>query len=209
MATTRYIFLEKILREVYGQQPSDDSNITFNLANVWLNEGIALATKQNYKDNLSIDGIGYINNSFYTTFKNLAVVQDEPFTFKITLPQIPLGIGSNEGINTLQFIGDGGQVSIPCIPLTERQVTFYQSMRPIPNKIIYYPEGIYIYAKSDVLLYQYTAKVTMVSGGDSSDLNSILNVPADYLSLASDYVIQKLMIERKTPKDDTNDGVDN
>ncbi len=47
MATTRYIFLEKILRSVYGEQPSDDSNITYNLANVWLNEGIAIAAKQN------------------------------------------------------------------------------------------------------------------------------------------------------------------
>ncbi len=51
MATTRYIFIEKILRAVYGEQPHDDSNITFNLANVWLNEGIGIAAKQNYKDN--------------------------------------------------------------------------------------------------------------------------------------------------------------
>lgn len=209
MATTRYIFLEKILRSVYGEQMSDDSNITYNLANVWLNEGIALAAKQNYKDNIAIDGIGYVNNSFYTTFKNLAVVADEQFTYKVTLPEIPLGIGANEGVNTLQFIDTNGQVSLPCIPLSERQVTFYQTMRPIPNKILYYPQGIYIFAKSTILLFRYTAKVTMISGGDASDLNSILNVPADYLTLASDYVIQKLTIEKNTPKDRSNDGVEN
>jgi|TARA_R110000868_G_scaffold180622_2_gene421260 hypothetical protein len=209
MATTRYIFLEKILRLVYGQQPSDDSNITYNLANEWLNEGIALAAKQNYKDNIAIDGIGYVNNSFYTSFKNLAVTQDGQNTYKITLPQIPLGIGANEGVSTLQFIDANGNVSLPCIPLTERQVTFYQTMRPIQNKVLYYPQGINIFAKSTLLLFQYTAKVTMVSGGDASDLNSVLNVPADYLTLASDYVIQKLTIEKNTPKDSSNDGVDN
>lgn len=209
MATTRYIFLEKILRSVYGEQPSDDSNITYNLANIWLNEGIALAAKQNYKDNIAIDGIGYVNNSFYTSFKNLTVSADEQFTYKVTLPEIPLGIGSNEGINTLQFIDTNGQVSLPCIPLAERQVTFYQGMRPIPNKILFYSEGIFIYAKSTILLNQYTAKVTMISGGDSSDLDSVLNVPADYLTLASDYIIQKLTIERNTPTDKTNDGKDN
>jgi len=209
MATTRNIFIEKVLREVYGEQPSDDSNITFNLVNVWLNEGIALAAKQNYKDNILIDGIGYINNSFYTTFKNITVTQDSQFTYKLTLPEIPLGIGSNEGVNTLRFVNSSGQISLPCIPISERQVTYFESMRPIPNKIIYYPEGIFIYAKSTILLYEYTGSVTMVSGGDSSDLDSILNVPPDYLSIASDYVIQKLVIEKNMPKDLANDGKEN
>lgn len=209
MATTRYQFLEKILRSVYGEEPSDDANITFNLANIWLNEGIALAAKQNYKDNITIDGIGYVNNSFYTTYRGIAIVSDGLNTYKLTLPEIPLGIGSNEGVNMLKIYSDDGQLSLPCIPINEREVTFFETMRPIPNKTIYYSEGIFIYIKSTLIMSQYTGRVTMVSGGDSSDLDSVLNVPADYLSLASDYVIQKLMIERNTPKDGTNDGKEN
>ncbi len=209
MATTRYIFIEKILRAVYGEQLHDDSNITFNLANIWLNEGIGLAAKQNYKDNIVLDGIGYVNNSFYTSFKNLTAVQDGINNYQITLPEIPLGIGSSDGINVLQFKDENGQLSLPCIPLSEKQVTYYQTMRPIPNKTLYYSEGIFIYIKTTLLLNQYTANVTMVSGGDSSDLDSILNVPPDYLSVASDYVIQKLMMERAVKKDEQNDGVDN
>jgi len=209
MATTRYQFLEKILRSVYGEQPSDDANITFNLANIWLNEGIALAAKQNYKDNLTIDGIGYVNNSFYTTYRSLAITADGFGTYKLTLPEIPLGIGSNEGVNMLKIYSDDGQLSLPCIPVNEREVTFFETMRPIPNKTIYYSEGIFIYIKSTLIMSQYTGRVTMISGGDSSDLDSVLNVPADYLSLASDYVVQKLMVERNTPKDGTNDGKEN
>lgn len=67
---TRRVWIERCLRQIYGGQPSDDSTITVNLVNVWLSTGIGLAAKANYKDNISIDGIGYINNSFYTKLKS-------------------------------------------------------------------------------------------------------------------------------------------
>ena len=209
---TRRFWIERCLRQIYGQQPTDDASISINLVNTWLNDAIAVAAKQNYKDNITIDGIGYINNSFYTRFSGIAITADGGminFIWKLTLPQIPLGIGENEGISTLELVDSTtGQVSRPFIPLSERQKSFYQSVRPIPNKILYYYEGNILYAVSQLLLNQYTANVTMVSGGDSTNLDSILNVPDDYMPVMVEYVKQQLLFEQTRPIDQANDGVD-
>ncbi len=206
---TRRFFIERTLRQIYGTQPNDDSWITDNLVNAWLEDAIAIAAKQNYKDNLAIDGISYINNSFYTTFKNLAVVADEQFLWKITLPQIPIGIGGNMGISTLQFRDNTStQISQTVVWITENQRTYFQSMRVIPNKLLAYPEGEFVYVISPLLLNQYTANATMISGGDSTDLDSTLNVPQDYFPVMVEYIKQQLAFERNQLVDLSNDGGD-
>lgn len=205
---TRYQLIERILRSVYGEQPTDDSNITYNLVSQWLNDGIALAAKQNYREGLQIDGVTYVNNSFYTTFKNLPISSYENFIFQLTLPQLPLGIGRNEGVATLQFVDASGAVSDPAIPLSENQVGYYQNMRPIPNKTLYYPEGTYLYIISYLQLFNYTAKVRMISGGDSTNPNSVLNIPDDYVPVVIKYCVDMLRQERAQPKVLSNDGLD-
>lgn len=205
----RLKFIEMVRREIYNGQPSDDASITIGLVNAWIEPAVGVAARANYIDNSKLDGIAYVNNSFYTTFKNLAVVSDELFLWKITLPEIPVGIGSNEGVSTLKFRGyNSEQLSTPVIWLTENQRTFQQSMRDIPNKIVAYPEGNFVYAESTILLDQYTANVTMISGGNSTDLNSILNVPPDYFPIMTKYIIEQLMIEFNQPVDAVNDGLD-
>ena len=205
---TRQFFIERALRQIYGGQPTDDSQITVALVNSWLNDAIATAAKQCYKEAIQIDGIGYVNNGFYTTFKGIAVSQDENLTFRLTLPQIPVGIGRNEGVSKLQFKNDKGEVSLPCIPISQNQSTYFESMRPIPDKVIYLSQGEYIYVKSPLLLDNYTASVTMVSGGDSTDLTSTLNVPSDYFPLMVEYIKAQLGFERSQPVDAANDGQD-
>lgn len=205
---TRYSFIEMALRQIYGDFPNDDSSITYNLVNTWLEQGIALAAKANYKDNIQIDGIGYINNSFYCTFKDISISSDGNFIWKGQLPHIPVGIGRNEGISTLQLKDSSGNITRPFIPITEAQKTYFQSMPIIPNKILYYYEGEFVYMLSTLLLNQYTYNVTMVSGGDSTNLDSTLNVPQDYWPVMIEYIKQQLMFERNVPVDLQNDGVD-
>jgi hypothetical protein len=205
---TRKFYIERILRQIYGSQPTDDASITYNLVNSYLNDGVALAAKQCYKDNIQLEGIGFVNNSFYTTFKGIVVSKDENFIWKITLPQIPVGIGRNEGVSTLKFKDADGNVSLPCIPISENQATYFQGMRPIPNKILYKPEGKYLYALTTILLFRYTASVTLISGGDSTDLNSEFIVPDDYFPVISEYVKNQLAFERAAKQDLNNDGQD-
>lgn len=206
---TREAFIERVRRQIYGGQPSDDASITVGLVNNYLPDAIAFAAKTNYKENIAIDGINYINNGFYTTFKNISVSANEQFIWRITLPQIPVGIGANMGVSTLQFKdSSSNQISQPVIWLSENQRTYYQSMRPIPNKILAYPEGEFIYILTTILLSAYTAQVTMISGGDADDLQSTLNVPPDYFPVMMQYLQQQLLLEQSRPVDVTNDGID-
>ena len=207
---TRNIFIERILRQIYNGQPSDDSSITYNLVNQWLNDAIGLAAKKNYTDGIQMDGIAYVNNSFYTTFKDLAVSLGniDNVTYSIDLPQIPVALGKNEGIATLQFVKDK-LASQTAIPLSINQVAYIDNLRPIQNKILYWTEGKNIYAKSLIPLTAYTANVRMVSGGDSTDLNSTLIVPDDYVPMIVEYIKGQLAFERSRPIDVSNDGVDN
>jgi len=207
--TDRYTYIERILRQIYGGQPSQDSEITINLVNEWLNDAVAIAAKQNYKENVQIEGIGYLNNSFYTTFKGLAITQDENFLYKATLPDIPLGIGRNEGVSNVRFKNSLNNVSYDGIPLSIAQKGYTRGQRIIPNKIEYYTEGGYLFAITAIIMTPYTAMVTMASAGDASDLDSIINVPSDYFNTIVAYIQQQLMLEKAQPQDTANDGRDN
>lgn len=205
----RKTYIEQIRRAIYNGQPSDDATITVGLVNVWLDQAIAFAAKQNYRDNLTLDGVSYLNNSFYTTFKGLPVVSDEQLVWKVTLPQIPFGIGQNEGISMLQFKDAATkEISQTVVWLTQAQKGFFRNVRTIPNKILAISESKYVYIYTDILLDQYTATVTIASGGTSTDLNSELNVPSDYIPAMTDYLMKNLMLIHQQPVDATNDGLD-
>jgi len=206
---TRGVFIEMVVRNVYGEQPNNDRAITDNLVNTWIEPGIGLAVKQAYKDSIAFDGVSYVNNSFYTQYKGLTITQEEPALYKIELPALPMGIEKNGGLNLLRFKDANGRVSDPAIPLSEYQVGYARRMRPIPNKQLYWPEGKFTYVMSTLPLDTYTANATMISGGDPTDFDSELNVPADYLPIVIDYCVRNLARERMTPKDTTNDKRDN
>lgn len=207
---TRYQLIERVLRQIYNGQPSDDSNITYGLVNQWLNDAIGAAAKKNYTDNIQMDGVSYINNSFYTTFKNLDIYAEtvDNVTYRVDLPSIPVALGRNEGVATLQFVGDK-KTSQTAIPLSMNQIAYQEQLRPIQNKIAYWVEGKNIYVKSSIPLTSYKATLRMVSGGDSTDLDSTLIIPDDYMPVVVDYIKGQLVFEKSRPIDQSNDGVDN
>ncbi len=208
MATRRQI-IEQIRRLIYGDQPAAEANITVGLVNQWLNHGIGVAARKNYTDSIQIDGISYVNNSFYTKFNDISVTADEQFLWKVELPHLPIGIGSSEGISKLQFKdSESNQISQTVIFLSQNQTTFYPNMEPIPNKLLAYSQGKYVYIVSTLMLSSYTANVTMVSGGLSTDLDSTLNVPDDYIPVIVEYLKTQLMFQRTVPQDRTDDGTD-
>lgn len=205
----RRTYIELIRRQIYGSQPSADAEITVGLVNKWLDISIAAAAQQNYKGNIALEGISYVNNGFYTTFKDIAVTKDENFLWKIALPQIPVGIGENDGVPILVFKdAANNQLSQNVVWLTQNQRSFNSGRRQIPNKLLAYQEADYIYILSTITLSQYTASVTMISGGTSTDLTSTINVPPDYFTVIVDYMKTQLMFQRQMPQDVQNDGLD-
>lgn len=208
MATRREL-IERIRRLVYNDFPSSEATITVGLVNSYLNDALAFAAKQNYRENYQLEAVAFVNNSFYSTFKNLTVSNDAQFLYKITLPQVPVGIGANEGLSTLQFKdNESNQISPSVIWLTENQKGYFDSMRAIPNKLLGYYQGNIAYIKSTLMLSDYTATVSMVSGGLSNDLDGTLNVPGDYIPMMQEYIVKQLILERMQPVDKNNDGAD-
>lgn len=205
---TRKHLIEQILRQVYGGHPSDDSSITEGLVNQYITQGTALAAKQNYKENYQIEGVGFVNNSFYSTFKGIAITADERNLYKFTLPTLPLGIGSVDGISRVVLKNSDNEISYPVILISESQVGMQRSMRQVQNKLIGYPEGGYCYLITPLIVTSYTASVTLISGGDDTDLNSTLNVPNDYINTIVEYCKTQLSFERNMPVNAANDGMD-
>jgi hypothetical protein len=205
---TRKQYIEQFRRQIYGGQPSDDATITENLVNQWLEQAIGFAAQKCYETTGKLEAVAYVNNAFYSTFKALTVTSDERNTWKVQLPQVPVGIGANEGVSTLEFKNDDGLLSLPVVWMSENQKGIYRTMRNIPNKLLAYNEGDYVYIISTLRLSNYTASVTMISGGVSTNLNSTLNVPPDYITVMTEYLKQQLMFERTVPTDTQNDGMD-
>ena len=203
----RRVFIEMLRRDIYGGQPSADANITVNLVNLWLNQGVAIAARKNWQDNAQFEGIAYTNGSFYTTYKNLAVTKDEQFLYKTALPQLPLGIGNDEGISSV-VLTDSVQNSYPIIWVNKNQQSFMRGMRTPQNKLMGYSEGGSVFFMSTMPLTEFTAKATMISGGDSSNLDSTLNIPDDYLPIAQEYVYKRALAQKQMPIDAANDGLD-
>lgn len=206
---SRGAFIESVLMQVYGGKITDDAEITYNLGNLYLQEGIGVAAQAAYKGAIQIDGVGYVNNGFYTTFSGLTITSDatDNLCYSFTLPEIPVGIAANQGIAEVRFKSDDF-TSLPAIPLTLNQWGCFDSMRPIPNRILMLPEGKVVRIKTPLILTDFTATVKMISGGDVTNLNSELNVPPDYLPVCREYMVQKLLGERGVGQDNTNDGVD-
>ena len=209
MATRREL-IQRVLRNVYGDFPSQDSSITENLVNTYINTAIGVATRNAYRDSIQIDGVAYLNNSFYTTYKGITFSSDEKFLYKIALPEIPKGLGKNEGIASLTVKTLDGNLSYDAIPLSTNQASYYKEITPKPQKLAYYSEGGFAYVFSKLILSSgYTANIRMASGGDASDLDSVLNVPDDYISVIFDYCVEKLRLERNSARDLISDGNDN
>lgn len=207
---TRRYFLERNWVQIYGALPEDDAEITIDIVAAWLPDAIAAAAKQCYVESIKLDGVAYLNNSFYSTFSGLSITTDDANNqgYKVELPEVPVGIGKNEGISTLRFKDTNGFISQSVVWLSMNEAAIADGMRPISNKILGWSEGKYVRLKTPLILTSYTAVATMVSGGDANDLDSTLNVPPDYHPIMVDYLYKQLSIMRGQPKDISNDGND-
>lgn len=208
---TRGDYIEQLLIGMYGGLPTDDAEMTIDMINaVLLPQAIALAAKTCYKEAIQVEGIGYVNNSFYTTFAGIAISTDdtENLGYKFTLPEVPVGVGRNEGVASIKFKDANGFISQSAIPLTMAQQSYADRMSPIPNKILYWYEGDTVRMRTPLPMWEYTAIVKIISGGDSSDLGGVLNVPADYHPVMAQYIQNELLKIKGQAKDTANDGLD-
>ncbi len=204
---TRRVIIEQIRRIFYGGVPNDDASLSEKEVNYHLNEAIAYIAKVNYTDAIKLDGIETVADSFYATFKNLAITKDnDTGYYSLDLPQVPLGLSRGYGISTVTFPTSTGLAKSP-IPISVRELDYMDNLKQPPSKIFYWVEGKKLWFKSWTNLVGKFAIVRMVST-ETTDLDAEINVPQEYVSDIIDLVINKLKIRKGTPEDNVNDGVD-
>lgn len=126
---TRRVLIEQIRRMLYGGVPTDDANITEKEINLYINEALAYMAKINYTDSIKLDGIESIADSFYLTFKNLAITKDnDTGYYSLDLPQVPLGLSRGYGISTVTFPTSTGLAKSP-IPISVRELDYMDSFK--------------------------------------------------------------------------------
>ncbi len=204
---TRRVIIEQIRRIFYGGVPNDDASLSEKEVNLLLNEAIAYIAKVNYTDAIKLDGIETVADSFYATFKNLAITRDnDTGYYSLDLPQVPVGLSRGYGISTVTFPTSTGLAKSP-IPISVRELDYLDNLKQPPSKIFYWAEGKKLWFKSWTNLVGKLAIVRMVST-ETTDLDAEINVPQEHISDIIDLVINKLKIRKGTPEDNVNDGVD-
>ena len=204
---TRKVLIEQIRRIYYGGVPNDDATLSEKEVNLLLNAAIAYFAKMNYAESIKLDGIETVADSFYATFKNLAITKDnDTGYYSLDLPQVPLGLSRGYGISTVTFPTSTGLAKSP-IPISVRELEYIDNLKQPPSKIFYWAEGKKLWFKSYTNLVGKFAIVRMVSS-ENSDMNAELNIPQEYTSDIIDIVLNKLKIRKGTPEDTVNDGVD-
>lgn len=204
---TRKVLIEQIRRIFYGGVPNDDASLSEKEVNTYINEAIAYMAKVNYTDAIKLDGIETVADSFYATFKNLAITKDnDTGYYSLDLPQVPLGLARGYGISTVTFPTSTGLAKSP-IPISVRELDYIDQLKQPPSKIFYWAEGKKLWFKSYTNLVGKYAIVRMVST-ETSDLDAEINVPQEYITDIINMVINQLKIRKGTPEDIVNDGVD-
>jgi hypothetical protein len=204
---TRKVLIEQIRRMMYGSIPTDDANVTEKEINLYINEGIAYMAKVNYTDAIKLDGIETIADSFYATFKNLAITKDnDTGYYALDLPQVPLGLSRGYGISTVTFPTSTGLAKSP-IPISPRELDYVDNLKQPPSKIFYWAEGKKLWFKSYTNLVGKFAIVRMVST-ETADLDAEINVPQEYITDIINLVMNQLRTRKASPQDSTNDGLD-
>ncbi len=204
---TRRVLIEQIRRMLYGGIPTDDANITEKEVNLYINEAIAYMAKVNYTDAIKLDGIETVADSFYATFKNLAITKDnDTGYYSLDLPQVPLGLSRGYGISTVTFPTSTGLAKSP-IPVSPRELDYMDNLKQPPSKIFYWVEGKKLWFKSYTNLVGKFAIVRMVST-ETSDLDAEINVPQEYITDIINLVMNQLRPRKATPQDSTNDALD-
>lgn len=205
---TRRQYAQLIIQQIYNGPPPADATVTINQVNLYLNGGIAAAIKANYVEGIKIDGVKYVNDSFYLTFSGLSIVKDDTqnFIYTIALPAIPVALGANEAISHIE-LSKQGQTSAPVILLNNQDWGRRNGMRKIGGRIIGRYINKTVELESNALLFNHKANVTMVSGGPT-DLSTEINIPDDFMGTIIAFVREQLLIEKSRPIVAANDGKD-
>jgi hypothetical protein len=205
---TRRQVCELIQRRLAGGDVSDDFHVKLAEINLWLNHGIAAAAMKNYTDGVQVDGIEYVSDSFYVSFRDVTITHDTGTGYYYAdLPAMPYGLPKGYDITRLAIQGNG-ELSKGLIRVDATKNAAYQHLPKPKNKLFYWMEGKRVWIDSFTAL-QTNKLFGRMAASDTSTysggLDDPFNAPPDYVPFIMDYVYAKFI--QPVPQDTSNDGI--
>lgn len=206
MAFTTYGYIsEQILTTYYKGIRNDDSQYSLRHIASMVAQEVAFMARKNAFENGNAGEIAYINDSFISTYKNVAVAVDPVSLEKYSvLPAVPTALPNNQEIVSVSLNKKTNKTFIPM----RNKDRFSQSFLPnIKGVVFYYIEAGRIYFDNPCN-YQFTALTIKMAGALPSGniLDAQLNIPKNYETEIIDKVLQRLLTTSRLGTDYTNDG---
>lgn len=206
MSTTRYHICEMIQRALNAGFASDDTEVTINLVNQYLNSAVAFAAKAMFKESIQIDGIEDVQDAFYASFPNISISLDSTTgLYQATLPQQPAGVSRGWDIAHFMLITGSGK-KIFANPISPTELVYLYEGESGCNEVYYFVDGATARLHSCQDITKYKANVRMIAT-QSSDLTSPMSIPDTALSIIIDYIAKTLGIQLSISYDTSEDGV--
>lgn len=206
MSTTRYHICEMIQRALNAGMASDDTEVTINLINQYLNSAVAFAAKAMFKESIQIDGIEDVADAFYASFPNITIsIDNTTGLFQATLPQQPAGVSRGWDIAHFMLITGSGK-KIFAKPISPKELIYLYDGESGCDEVYYYVDGSMARLHSCSDISKYKANVRMLAT-QSSDLTSPMSIPDAALAIIIDYIAKTLGIQLNMVYDNSEDGV--
>jgi len=211
MAGTSYKKISEQIRTMYYQGiPQDDASFSLRYIAELVAQEVAFQARKNAFENSNAGETTYSNDTFTSTFTNVAVTIDTVLNQKYSvLPQIPSALPNNQEIVSISPLGIKGRRRQ--IVLMKNKDKFMQDMlEPIRGFILAYIENGNLYY-DNVQEYMFSAvNITMIGAVSSTGdlLDAILNVPKSVELDIIDRVYQRLRQTKGIPQDVVNDARD-
>jgi hypothetical protein len=206
MAVTTYGYLaEQILSTYYKGVRSDDSSYSLKYIASMLAQEVAFMARKNAFENGNNGDITYINDTFISTFKSLAVATDAISLEKyIVLPSMPTALPNNQEIVSVSLNRKTNKTFIPMKNKDRFAQAFLPSIRGV---VFYYIEDGKLYFDNPENFIFTAITLKMAGALPSGDiLDAQLNIPKNYETEIIDKVLNRLLSVNRLGQDLSNDG---
>jgi len=206
MAFTTYGYIsEQILTTYYKGVRNDDSQYSLRHIASMVAQEVALMARKNAFENSNGGDITYINDSFISTYKSVAVLLDDVSKEKYcVLPAVPTALPNNQEIVSVSL---NTKTNKTFIPMRNKDRFAQAFLRPIKGMVFYYIEAGRIYFDNPEN-FQFSALTIKMAGALPSGaiLDAQLNIPKNYETEIIDKVLGRLLSVSRLGQDLTNDG---
>ena len=206
MGFTTYGYIsEQILTTYYKGVRNDDSQYSLRHIASMVAQEVALMARKNAFENSNNGDITYINDSFISTYKSVAVLTDDVSKEKYCiLPAVPTALPNNQEIVSVSL---NTKTNKTFIPMRNKDRFAQAFLRPIKGMVFYYIEAGRIYFDNPEN-FQFSALTIKMAGALPSGaiLDAQLNIPKNYETEIIDKVLGRLLSVSRLGQDLTNDG---